>query len=347
MRVDEIFHSIRIIRRVAAIVLWGFLVTNGHANAADPQINPAEVPVSGGANGEPREVEENTWIFGENGALHVSGGEAGDGTDGEYKQEGEKVSIKVGDDRFIARYDGEKLTFQIGERSNSEGDTDIHSLASKTLTTEDWESQDWWTPRHDSILKRVSEGNVDLVFLGDSITHHWTEGFFVGTGQEIWKQYYGHRNAVNMGFAGDDTRNVLWRLINGEVDGISPKLVVVMIGTNNTGDPQTIENIGDGVIAIVNTLRQKLPQTKVLLLGIFPRAENPGPLRDKIAKINQHASKVADGEMVHYLDIGAKFLNPDGTMSPDIMPDYVHPSEKGYQIWAEAIEPKVSELMGE
>jgi beta-glucosidase len=202
-------------------------------------------------------------------------------------------------------------------------------------------------PRHKSILKRVSEGNVDLVFLGDSITHHWTEDFFVGTGQEIWNEYYGHRNAVNMGFAGDDTCNVLWRLINGEVDGISPKLVVLMIGTNNTGDPQTIENIGDGVIAVVNTLRQKLPQAKVLLLGIFPRAENPGPIRDRIAKINQHASKVADGAMVHYLDIGAKFLNPDGTISGDIMPDYVHPSEKGYRIWADTIELKVVELMGE
>jgi beta-glucosidase len=316
-----------------------------HANAAAPETNPAAIPVRAGG-GDDSQAERNTWTFGANGEVHVSGGEAGDGIDGKYAQDGGKIFLSIGDDRFIAHYDGKSMTFGTGDRSNPKND--IPSLEGRTLETSNWESHDWWSPRHEAILKRISKGNVDLIFVGDSITHHWTEGAFLESrGGNVWDDYYGHRNAVNMGFAGDDTCNVLWRVQNGEIDGIAPKLAVLMIGTNNTGDNQTPEQIGGGIIAIVNTIREKLPQTNVLLLGVFPRGKNPSPLRDMITEINEYASKVADGTMIHYLDIGAKFLNPDGTISPDIMPDYTHPSEKAYRIWAEAIEPKVRELMDE
>ncbi len=120
----------------------------------------------------------------------------------------------------------------------------------------------------------------------------------------------------------------------------------MMIGTNNSGD-NTAEEIADGSKAIVAKLRQKLPTTKILMLAIFPRGDKADPKREKNAKASEIASKVADGKMVHYLDIGQKFQQPDGSLSKEIMPDALHLSAEGYKIWAESIEPKVAELLGE
>ncbi|MHC4533631.1 MAG: platelet-activating factor acetylhydrolase IB subunit [Planctomycetota bacterium] len=201
----------------------------------------------------------------------------------------------------------------------------------------------WWTLRHWAVNERIKQGNVDMIFIGDSITHSWEGG-----GKEVWQKYYGHRNAVNMGFSGDRTQHVLWRLDNGNIDGISPKVAVIMIGTNNSNrDDNTAEEIADGMIAICKKLRAKLPRTKILLLAVFPRAEKPCPQREKIAKANKIASKIADGRMIHYLDIGPKFLEPDESISKEIMPDYLHLTPKGYKIWARAIEPTVTKLMGD
>jgi len=201
----------------------------------------------------------------------------------------------------------------------------------------------WWQDRHQSMNERVKQGNVDLIFVGDSITQGWE-----AAGLETWAEYYADRNAVNLGISGDKTEHVLWRLDNGNIDGISPKLAVVMIGTNNTGR-DSAEQIGEGVIAIVKKLREKLPTTKVLLLAIFPRDEKPDTdNRVKIAKANEIAREaVVDGDHVHYLDIGREFLNADGTMPKVIMGDFLHPGVQGYRIEAEAIEPKVAELLGE
>jgi beta-glucosidase len=140
---------------------------------------------------------------------------------------------------------------------------------------------------------------------------------------------------------------VLWRLDNGNVEGISPKAAVLMIGTNNSGTNSS-EEIADGVEAIVKQLRTKLPKTKVLVLAIFPRGANSSDTRRQVnTKANEIIAKLADGDMVHYLDIGPKFLADDGSLSKDIMPDLLHLSEKGYTIWAESIEAKVKELMSE
>ena len=202
---------------------------------------------------------------------------------------------------------------------------------------------EWWGKRHEAVKARVKEGNVDLIMIGDSITHGWENA-----GKVIWDQDYAPRNAVNMGFSGDRTQHVLWRLDHGEIDGISPKLAVIMIGTNNSnGNDNTAEEIADGIIAIVQTLRTELPGTKILLLAIFPRGPEPSPQREKNARASELAAKIADGEMIHYLDIGSEFLEPDGTLPKDIMPDFLHPNAKGYAIWAEAMEEKVAELMGE
>ena len=203
----------------------------------------------------------------------------------------------------------------------------------------------WWQDRHKSMNDRVKKGNADLLFIGDSITHGWEGG-----GKAVWDKYYAKRNAVNLGIGGDQTCHVLWRLDNGNIDGISPKLAVIMIGTNNAGHTphQTPEQIAAGVKAIIERLQKKLPQTKVLLLAIFPRgANNNDELRKINAKANELIAKFADDKAVFFLDINQKFLKADGTLGTDIMPDLLHPNAKGYEIWAEAIEPSVKQLMGE
>ncbi|MCX7047449.1 MAG: platelet-activating factor acetylhydrolase IB subunit [Candidatus Sumerlaeota bacterium] len=198
-----------------------------------------------------------------------------------------------------------------------------------------------WMTRHEAILANVKKGNAEFIFVGDSITQGWE-----GSGKKVWEEYYGKRNAVNLGISGDRTQHVLWRLDNGEIDGIKPKAAVIMIGTNNSKD-NTAEEIADGIKAIVEKLRTKLPDTKILLLAIFPRAEKADAAqRVKNAKASEIASKLADGKMVFYLDIGKKFLKDDGTLTKDIMPDFLHPNAKGYQIWSEAMEPELAKLVG-
>jgi len=201
----------------------------------------------------------------------------------------------------------------------------------------------WWTLRNDAVNERVKQGNVDLLFIGDSITHGWE-----GEGKEYWDKYYAPRNAVNMGFSGDRTQHVLWRLDHGHLEGISPKLAILMIGTNNSnGNDNTAEEIADGIITICRKLQAKCPKTKILILAIFPRGPEPSNQREKNAKASLLASKIADGKLIHYLDINDKFLTKDGFLTNKIMPDYLHPNKAGYKIWAEAIESKVVELMDE
>jgi beta-glucosidase len=197
-----------------------------------------------------------------------------------------------------------------------------------------------WLNRHEQINARAKQGDVDLIFLGDSITQGWNDN-------TAWKKYYGSRKAMNAGIGGDQTQHVLWRLDHGNIDGIKPKLAVIMIGTNNSGG-NTSEDIAAGIKAIVAKLRVKLPETKILLLGIFPRGEKPDDAKRHVnMKANELAKSVADNKDVFYLDIGPQFLSTDGTLTKDIMPDYLHLSEKGYEIWARSIEPKVAQLVGD
>lgn len=199
-----------------------------------------------------------------------------------------------------------------------------------------------WLKRHESFNERVKQGNVDLLLIGDSITQGWE-----GAGKKVWEKYYAPRNAVNLGIGGDRTQHVLWRLDNGNIEGIKPKLAVLMIGTNNSGT-NTSEQIAAGVKAIVEKLRAKLPETKVLVLGIFPRGANND---DAKRKVNEGANEIikglADDKTVFYLDIGPKFLAADGTLSKEVMPDLLHLNEQSYGIWAESIEPTVKKLLGD
>ncbi len=195
--------------------------------------------------------------------------------------------------------------------------------------------------RHNAMKERLLEGNADLLFIGDSITQGWESA-----GKEVWDYYYADRNAVNLGTSGDRTYHVLWRLDDLDFSRVSPKLAVIMIGTNNHGI-HSAEQIAEGVTAIVQTVRERLPQTKVLLLGIFPREAAPdAENRVKLAAANQILAGLNDGQNVFFLDIGEEFLNEDGVLPESIMPDALHPNTEGYWIWARAMEPAVARLMG-
>ena len=199
-----------------------------------------------------------------------------------------------------------------------------------------------WLDRFYDNGSRLEAGDVDVLFIGDSITHAWE-----GTGLATWERYYGHRKAVNMGFSGDRTQHVLWRLLNGGLGRVSPEVAVIMIGTNNSGTDSSRET-ALGVRAICNTLRALLPETKILLLGIFPRgATADNWLRITNEATNAMIAQLDDGEWVHYLDIGADFLDTDGALSEEIMPDRLHPNERGYEIWAQAMEPTLARLLGD
>lgn len=199
-----------------------------------------------------------------------------------------------------------------------------------------------WMKRHDSFNARIKQGNVDLLFIGDSITQGWE-----GAGKAAWSEKYGKRNAVNLGIGGDRTQHVLWRLDNGNIDGIKPKLAVLMIGTNNSGQ-NTSEQIADGITAIVTKLRDKLPETKVLILAVFPRGAD-GTNKNRMVNegANKIVEKLADGKNIEYLDIGPKFLDDKGNLSKEVMPDQLHLNPASYQTWADAIEPHVARMMGE
>jgi lysophospholipase L1-like esterase len=209
---------------------------------------------------------------------------------------------------------------------------------------------------HASINEISRKGEAELVFLGDSITAGWN-----GKGKEVWSQYWAPLKAANFGIGGDRTEHILWRLQNGNYDGLKPKLTVLMIGTNNTGHEgrprkehgdviytSSVEETSEGVKAIIELLGKKQPQMKVLLLAIFPRgADSNDPKRKKNEAINRQIAGLADDEKVFFLDINSALLEDDGILSKEIMPDLLHPNTKGYQIWAEAIEDKVRELMAD
>lgn len=201
-----------------------------------------------------------------------------------------------------------------------------------------WMSIATWHGIHQNFLNKIKDGKIDLLFLGDSITEQWREN-------AVWKKYYSAMNPANFGIGGDLTQNLLWRVSNGEADGFQPKVAVVLIGTNNTGGDKP-EDIARGIAAIVSVLREKLPTTKVLVLGILPRGlDAKTPLRDKIAAVNQLLEKQADGKMIVYLDLGPKLVDKDGILQADVAPDALHLSEKGYQIWAETMDPVLKKMM--
>jgi len=204
-----------------------------------------------------------------------------------------------------------------------------------------------WVRRHERFVQQAQNGGIDVLFMGDSITDFWRN-----RGSNVWNQSYAPRHAANFGISGDRTQHVLWRIDHGALDGIHPKVVVLMIGTNNTGKENdhktprnTVPEVAEGVQAVVNDIRARLPDSKILLLAIFPRGTLDDPQRAQVALINTLIAKLDDGKTVKFLDIGSKFLEFDGTLPRSLMPDLLHPNAKGYQIWADAMEPTLDEIL--
>ena len=204
-----------------------------------------------------------------------------------------------------------------------------------------------WVHRHEGFVAEAKTNRIDLLFLGDSITDFWRN-----RGSNVWNQFYAPRHAANFGISGDRTQHVLWRIEHGELDNIHPRVVVLMIGTNNTGKERNSDKIRnttqetiEGVTAVVNEIRAKLPDTKILLLAIFPRGEKNDPQRAQVEEINKSIATLADGKMIRFLNINDKFLEPDGTLPRNIMPDLLHPNAHGYQIWADAMEPTLAPML--
>ncbi|HEU5116229.1 MAG TPA: platelet-activating factor acetylhydrolase IB subunit [Isosphaeraceae bacterium] len=212
-----------------------------------------------------------------------------------------------------------------------------------TATTPEPRNDGWWQKLHESFLDRAKQGDVDLLFMGDSITQGWSNN-------DVWKRYYGPRKPANFGIGGDRTQHVLWRLDHGEMEGISPKVIVLMIGTNNIGN-NTPEEIAEGVRAIVDRMKSAAPQAKILLLGVFPRGatRNKEAQTDKLdprpGQINEIIKKLDDDKNVCYLDIKDAFIGDDGLLHKDLMPDFLHLSPAGYRHWAEAMEPTLWDLL--
>lgn len=193
---------------------------------------------------------------------------------------------------------------------------------------------------HHAFLERARDPGIGVVFLGDSITNGWSWGEHM----QLWDRYFGRYDPANFGIGGDRTEHVLWRIEHGELDRVRPKVVVLLIGTNNIGDPA--DAIRRGVVAVAERVREKVPDSKLLVMAIFPRgAEANDPMRAKIREVNRGLAKLDDGEFVRFLDIGDRFLSPDGSLPKEIMPDALHLSFKGYQIWAEALAPVLEQMM--
>ena len=198
----------------------------------------------------------------------------------------------------------------------------------------------WWKQRDRAKRELAKAGDFDLVFLGDSITQGWE-----GAGKEVWEQHFGSVKALNLGFGGDRTEHLLWRLTRNQMGPSRPRAAVILIGTNNTGHlMQDPDEIAAGVKEIVTTLRRKSPRTKILLLSVFPRGASAGdPMRLNNDEVNARIAKLADGEAVVYKDLGDAFLEADGTISTKVMPDRLHLSAEGYSRWAAGILPTLTE----
>lgn len=200
--------------------------------------------------------------------------------------------------------------------------------------TESWAAE-WWDARHEAKLReKASSTNIELVLIGDSITHGWeTEG------RQAWADCFGKRGTLNLGFSGDRTEHVIWRLRNGEVDGLSPRMVVLLIGVNNGGHRRDKpEDTAAGIGVILDELRSRLPDAKILLLAILPTGEKPDdPLRLLNDEVNRLIARYADGDRIVFCDIGKAFLDENGFLSGSIMPDFLHPNDRGYRIFAEAL----------
>lgn len=219
-----------------------------------------------------------------------------------------------------------------------------------TPVPQSYDANYWWMIRHRAKLEDIKErgDQIEVVFVGDSITHNYES-----VGLSVWNKHFNGNpyNTLNLGYGGDQTQNVLYRIQDGEFDGYKAKAIVLMIGTNNSGQYGYDEPPGDVIIGIKKVLegiQQKQPQAKIILCSISPRGEHKTDvLRVRNDFINEEIVKFADGENIIWFDIRKELMNEDGTISKEMFPDYLHPSPKGYRVWAEALKPYIEKYCKE
>jgi len=201
-----------------------------------------------------------------------------------------------------------------------------------------------WMKHHEDRKSWVKNSKVDLLMVGDSIVFRWGRA-----GRKVWDEYYVKRNGCNIGSSGDRTQHMLWHFQHGGLEGGNPKLVLVMIGTNNRGKPENKgKDTAYGILALLKEIHMRLPNSKILLMATFPRGGTPtdtGRMRNN--EINKIIRTYADNKVVHWLDINHTFLDENGMLIKELMPDGLHPSEQGFRAWAEAMEPTIKKLLGE
>ena len=217
----------------------------------------------------------------------------------------------------------------------------------------DPEKKGYWHRRWDERRAQIAKGGVEIVFVGDSITHYWESDSVTNKrkigGKTTFDKYFSKYNVMNLGYSGDRTEHTLWMTGDSKLlDNVNPKMVVVMIGTNNIGHKKAgVEATAAGIELIIKNIRSKAPDAKIVLFAIFPRSPKANhPYRKQIADINKIICKLADNKDVFFCDITDKLLEKDGSLSPTVMPDYLHPNDNGYEVWAQAIMPYVEKFVG-
>jgi lysophospholipase L1-like esterase len=201
---------------------------------------------------------------------------------------------------------------------------------------------------HEQLLEKARLGGIDVYFVGDSITRRWGATDYPAF-LANWKENFHGWNAGNFGWGADTLQNILWRLEHGELDGVNPKVVVVLAGTNNVGrtpgDDAKVADITKGLEAVVALCRKKAPAATVILTAIFPRNDNPAVM-PTITRINENLAKFADGKSVRFLNVNDRLADAQGVLFPGMMGDKLHPTLQGYQVWADGLKPLLTELLG-
>ena len=259
----------------------------------------------------------------------------------EFRRTADYASILCMTTRFLRLAFALLATASVASRIDAQGATAAPPAANTAIVPTPFQPA-----RHDEFVAIAKKGDIDCLLMGDSITDWWRRA-----GLPEYEKNFGSLKCANFGIAGDRTQGVLWRMENGELEGYTPKLMMLMIGTHNLGGGRggagnTPEQIAEGITAIVTKFRTKFPAAKVLLLGVFPRgAADTSRYRQPIKQINAIIAKLDDGKFVKYMDIGDKFLGPDGSISVDVMADGLHPTLKGYEIWAAAVMPTFKAML--
>ncbi len=199
---------------------------------------------------------------------------------------------------------------------------------------------------HQQLLAKARAGGIDLYFLGDSITRRWgcTDPQWSAMLQN-WNQNFFGWNAADFGWGGDRIQNILWRIDNGELDNVNPKVIVLLAGTNDVGNHEKIDDIVNGYQTLLAACRAKAPDAKIIVTAIFPRNDNPAVVPE-IVRINDQLEKFADGKTIFYINVNDKLADPEGKLFPGMTVDKLHPTVNGYQIWADALRPLLTQLLG-